>query len=35
MKWASLPLLALALALPLGESAVAQKLSSREQMKKK
>jgi TRAP transporter TAXI family solute receptor len=35
MKWASLPLLALALSLPLGESAVAQKLSSREQMRKK
>jgi uncharacterized protein len=35
MKWASLPLLAVALSLPLGESAVAQKLSSREQMRKK
>jgi len=35
MKWASLPLLALALSLPSGESAVAQKLSTREQMKKR
>src|SRR5215813_8434869 len=35
MKWASLPLLALALSLPLGESAVAQKLSPREQMRKR
>jgi uncharacterized protein len=35
MKWASLPLLALALSLPLGESAVAQKLSPREQLRKR
>src|SRR5215470_1518696 len=35
MKWASLPLLALALSLSLGESAVAQKLSPREQLRKK
>jgi len=35
MKWASLPLLALALSLPLGESAEAQKQSSREQLRKK
>src|SRR5215475_3240712 len=35
MKWASLLLVALALSLPSGESAVAQKLSPREQMKKK
>jgi uncharacterized protein len=35
MKWASLPLLALALSLPLGESAVAQKLSAREQLRKR
>jgi hypothetical protein len=34
MKWASLPLLALALSLPSGESAVAQKLS-REQLRKR
>src|SRR5262245_65798040 len=35
MKWASLPLLALALSLPSGESAVAQKLSTNEQVKKR
>ena len=35
MKWASLPLLALALSLPSGESAVAQKLSPPEQMRKR
>jgi len=35
MKWASVPLLALALSLLAGESAVAQKLSSREQLRKK
>jgi uncharacterized protein len=35
MKWASLPLLALALSLPAGESAVAQKLSPREQLRKR
>jgi uncharacterized protein len=35
MKWASLPLLALALSLPSSESAVAQKLPPREQMRKK
>src|SRR5215470_6066462 len=35
MKWASVPLLALALSLLAGESAVAQKLSTREQMRKR
>src|SRR5882672_12307817 len=35
MKWASLPLLALALSLPSGESAVAQKLFPPEQMRKR
>ena len=35
MKWASVPLLALALSLPSGESAVAQKLSPREQLRKR
>ena len=35
MKWASLPLLALALSLPSGESAVAQKLSPYEQKRQK
>src|SRR4029450_4277667 len=35
MKWASLPLLAFALSLTLIESAVAQKLPPREQMRKK
>src|SRR5215470_10118176 len=35
MKWASLPLLALALSLPSGESAVAQKLSTNEQARKR
>ncbi len=35
MKWASLPLLALALSLPSGESAVAQKLSPLEQKRQR
>jgi hypothetical protein len=35
MKWASLPLFALALSLPSIESAVAQKLPPREQIRKR